>query len=130
MIVTRSSVASLQAKKGLPLGTQVVGWFTLGKFNSIFAVLCIFSLSTQLRLSRYTILNIPFGTGTGPRGFDTSKFLVAMHIYADSKDDVDNVLDIIKHPQQKFRRLSAAQQIALVISICLCYPILLLVGLV
>jgi GPI ethanolamine phosphate transferase 1 len=29
MIVTRSSVASLQAKQGLPLGTQVVGWITL-----------------------------------------------------------------------------------------------------
>lgn len=32
MAVTRSSVASLQAKQGLPLGTQMVGWFTLGKF--------------------------------------------------------------------------------------------------
>jgi len=31
MLVTRSSVASLQAKRGLPLGTQVVGWITLGK---------------------------------------------------------------------------------------------------
>ncbi|KAK4890428.1 Glycosyl phosphatidyl inositol anchor synthesis [Elasticomyces elasticus] len=29
MVVTRSSVASLQAKQGLPLGTQLVGWFTL-----------------------------------------------------------------------------------------------------
>jgi phosphatidylinositol glycan class N len=29
MLVTRSSVFSLQAKQGLPLGTQVVGWFTL-----------------------------------------------------------------------------------------------------
>src|SRR5882757_7162807 len=29
IIVTRSSVASLQAKKGLPLGNQVVGWFVL-----------------------------------------------------------------------------------------------------
>ena len=29
MIVTRSSVASLQAKAGLPLGNQVVGWTIL-----------------------------------------------------------------------------------------------------
>ncbi|KAF2718595.1 PigN-domain-containing protein [Polychaeton citri CBS 116435] len=29
MAVTRSSVASLQAKQGLPLGTQAVGWITL-----------------------------------------------------------------------------------------------------
>lgn len=29
MIVTTSSVASLQAKRGLPLGNQVVGWLVL-----------------------------------------------------------------------------------------------------
>ncbi|KAF2484984.1 Phosphatidylinositolglycan class N-domain-containing protein [Neohortaea acidophila] len=29
MLVTRSSVASLQTKQGLPLGTQAVGWITL-----------------------------------------------------------------------------------------------------
>lgn len=29
MLVTRTSVASLQAKQGLPLGAQVVGWITL-----------------------------------------------------------------------------------------------------
>jgi GPI ethanolamine phosphate transferase 1 len=29
VLVTRSSVASLQSKKGLPLGNQVVGWFAL-----------------------------------------------------------------------------------------------------
>lgn len=29
MLVTRSSVASLQAKQGLPLGTQLTGWATL-----------------------------------------------------------------------------------------------------
>jgi phosphatidylinositol glycan class N len=30
MFVTRSSIASLQAKRGLPLGNQVVGWLILG----------------------------------------------------------------------------------------------------
>jgi len=31
ILVTRSSVASLQAKQGLPLGTQLVGWLTMSK---------------------------------------------------------------------------------------------------
>ena len=29
MIVTRSSIASIQAKRGLPVGNQVVGWLVL-----------------------------------------------------------------------------------------------------
>lgn len=29
MVVTRSSIASLQAKRGLPLGNQGVGWLVL-----------------------------------------------------------------------------------------------------
>ena len=31
MFVTRSSVASLQAKQGLPLGNQVIGWLIIGE---------------------------------------------------------------------------------------------------
>lgn len=34
LIVTRSSVMSLQAREGLPVGNQVVGWFVLGKCSS------------------------------------------------------------------------------------------------
>jgi phosphatidylinositol glycan class N len=34
LIVTRSSVTSLQAREGLPVGNQVVGWFVLGEFLS------------------------------------------------------------------------------------------------
>ena len=31
MIVTRSSSISLQAKRGLPLGNQIVGWLVLSR---------------------------------------------------------------------------------------------------
>ena len=35
MIVTWSSIASLQAKRGLPLGNQVVGWLVLSTKSPI-----------------------------------------------------------------------------------------------
>lgn len=38
LIVTRSSVISLQAREGLPVGNQVVGWAVLSK--STFIILC------------------------------------------------------------------------------------------
>ena len=40
ILVTRSSVASLQAKQGLPLGTQLVGWATLGRFYTVISSHC------------------------------------------------------------------------------------------
>jgi phosphatidylinositol glycan class N len=33
LIVTRSTVFSLQARQGVPFGNIVVGWIVLGKFN-------------------------------------------------------------------------------------------------
>lgn len=33
LIITRSSVSFLQARQGLPLGNQVVGWGVLGKLK-------------------------------------------------------------------------------------------------
>jgi phosphatidylinositol glycan class N len=32
LIVTRSTVSSLQARQGVPVGNVVVGWFVLGEF--------------------------------------------------------------------------------------------------
>lgn len=48
MLVTRSSVASLQTKQGLPLGTQIAGWATLGKYCSGFFFLFFFFLQLVL----------------------------------------------------------------------------------
>lgn len=54
MIVTRSSVASLQAKQGLPLGNQVVGWFVFG------AVTLVTVEYTNTNLIPVTSLTVPF----------------------------------------------------------------------
>jgi phosphatidylinositol glycan class N len=35
IVVTRSSALSLQAKQGLPLGNQILGWIVLGEFWNV-----------------------------------------------------------------------------------------------
>jgi phosphatidylinositol glycan class N len=35
MVTTRSSILSIQAKQGLPLGTQVVGWAVMSKLKAM-----------------------------------------------------------------------------------------------
>lgn len=58
MLVTRSSVASLQAKQGLPLGTQIVGWFTLSKSRSLSPS---FVFSVRPSLVRWYLVTFPTG---------------------------------------------------------------------
>ena len=61
-MVTRSSVASLQAKQGLPLGTQMVGWITLSECRnnceSFHSLLLMFTVAS---------LVVPFLHALNPR---------------------------------------------------------------
>lgn len=59
MAVTQSSVASLQAKQGLPLGTQIIGWSTL-----VVSLILPFFHSLQPRnhyLHRLAVIFLAFG---------------------------------------------------------------------
>ena len=57
MVITRSSVSSLQAKRGLPLGNQVTGWIVLSKFMFI---LDEYVWHLMLTRSTVTSLSTPF----------------------------------------------------------------------
>ena len=57
MIVTSSSIRSLQAKRGLPVGNQVVGWFVLGK---CFTESSVFWMIYRLTWFTVASLSIPF----------------------------------------------------------------------
>ena len=47
MVVTRSSVASLAARKGLPLGNQVTGWLVLSRSSFVILWSCILTDEIQ-----------------------------------------------------------------------------------
>ena len=57
MIVTSSSIRSLQAKRGLPVGNQIVGWFVLGR---CFTGPSVFVMIYSLMLFTVASLSIPF----------------------------------------------------------------------
>lgn len=66
MLVTRSSVASLQTKQGLPLGTQAVGWITLGASTFCFFPSYSFNLChCYPTLVGRTHSNYPLSTAPG-----------------------------------------------------------------
>ncbi|KAI4198874.1 MAG: hypothetical protein LQ350_005023 [Teloschistes chrysophthalmus] len=58
MVVTRSSVASLQAKRGLPLGNQVIGWLVLSMEPHCPA--CFSDLNKADSIKSVTSLAVPF----------------------------------------------------------------------
>ena len=69
MVVTRSSVASLQAKTGLPLGTQVVGWAVFGKSSRDIS-------STLLLTKAVSSLLLPFAHGLAPNNHYLHRLVV------------------------------------------------------
>jgi GPI ethanolamine phosphate transferase 1 len=77
LVVTRSSVLSLQAKEGLPLGTQIVGWIVMG-----------LSLTLTLPLSRSNAnvsvasLTLPFLHALDPISHYLHRFLVLFLAFA------------------------------------------------
>lgn len=48
VIVTKSSIESLQSRNGLPLGNQVVGWIVLGEYRSFELINNVFTDTPSL----------------------------------------------------------------------------------
>ena len=90
MIVTSSSIRSLQAKQGLPVGNQVVGWLVLGKPHS--TVISILKRTTSD--SKYSRLT-----------FDTFLVLIQHRHRLSSPPDnnLPHILPCFRHPYHLLR---------------------------
>ncbi len=68
MFVTRSSIASLQAKRGLPLGNQVVGWLILSTKSHLFPLSFLYrkQFKSEQLTSVACDLNSRIGLGSLP----------------------------------------------------------------
>lgn len=135
IVVTRSSVASLQAKQGLPLGTQVLGWITLSKFFPFlsiphislpairfpFAIVCE-HLCISASLTRT-------GIGLSEHNRATQLSVSAMAIFPQNPEEVYDMLEFLENPQTAFYRLSFPVQCLLVTYMTFCYPAMFLLGL-
>ena len=76
ILVTRTSVASLQADAGLPLGAQVVGWITLSKFR-FYIVLC-----AVLTYAAVSSLILPFAHSLQPNRHYLHRLMVIFLAFA------------------------------------------------
>lgn len=129
MFVTRSSVASLQAKQGLPLGTQVVGWITLGESCKLLlghfklyyhAAFCFQDSPPGLHNpTKHTIL----------RYSSQATYFHTMGIFAEDAQGLEDVLELMEHPWRAFTRLMWYARIPLGAFLLLYLPFAFLCGL-
>lgn len=111
MVVTRSSVASLQAKQGLPLGAQVVGWFTLGKL--IFSIF-VFVISFSTILSGTIFFTVAFHLDTTLLQLpDLARLSHSRAVSMFAPDQAIETLGILEHPWSSLRKLPWIVQLLL-----------------
>lgn len=72
MVVTHSSVRSLQSKQGLPLGNQIVGWAVLGSYTSLLRS----SPSAIADKTTVLSLTVPFLHGLRPQSHYFHRLMV------------------------------------------------------
>ncbi len=115
-------MASLQAKQGLPLGTQIVGWATLGKY-------CFCSLFLAA-FARHWTRELDDSCDTRHRStflsnivYENRHQLLAMGIFASNAQSLEDVLTVMEHPWRSFRAQSLCTRIWLGAFLIFCLPL-------
>lgn len=115
-------MASLQAKQGLPLGTQIVGWATLGKY-------CFCSLFLAA-FARHWTRELDDSCDTRHRStflsnivYENRHQLLAMGIFASNAQSLGDVLTVMEHPWRSFRAQRLCTRIWLGAFLIFCLPI-------